>query len=262
MASCARRRRPRRDAGVTQRRLASPALALMLALAPGGARAQAAAGAPRVRATAPAGLAPWTPPARFADRVRSDVASRWHLDPDRVRLEWGPAPTVHPPTDSSAASLLGTGAGGAWIVDVDGGRGRLSLRAGTLVQRAVARRALNRGETLATGDIALDTVLAWGEPGAEPTSAVQAGWVANRPLRAGEPLRPPAVSAPAVVRAGQRVRVLYVAGAVRLVLDAVAAGTAALGEPVGVRTAEGRRLEGVAAGDAQVRIDATPGRNP
>ncbi|MBX6365030.1 MAG: flagellar basal body P-ring formation protein FlgA, partial [Gemmatimonadetes bacterium] len=201
-------------------------------------------------------------PVRFAERVRAEVAARWGVDPARVRLEWGPAPAGHAPADTSSASLVGTGAGGVWIVDVDGGRARLSLRAGTVVQRAVARRPLARGATLTADDIALDSVVVWGEPGAEPTSAVQPGWVVNRPLRAGEPLAPPAVAAPAVVRAGQRVRVAYVAGAIRLTLDAVAAGTAALGQPVAVRTAEGRRLEGVAVGDAEVRIDATPGRNP
>jgi flagella basal body P-ring formation protein FlgA len=116
------------------------------------------------------------------------------------------------------------------------------------VTLAVAARALARGDTLAAADVALrDTVIRWQWNGVPPDTVRPApGWVVQRPIAAGERLRPPGVIPPPVVRAGTTVTVEYRDGPVRLRLAGIATNSAPLGAPVGVRLDPTRRLDGIA----------------
>jgi flagella basal body P-ring formation protein FlgA len=124
------------------------------------------------------------------------------------------------------------------------------------VTLAVATRALARGDTLAAADVALrDTVIRWPWNGVSPDTVRPApGWVVQRPIAAGERLRPPGVIPLPVVRAGTRVTVEYRDGPVRLRLSGIATNSAPLGAPVGVRLDPTRRLDGIAVAPNLVRL--------
>jgi flagella basal body P-ring formation protein FlgA len=124
------------------------------------------------------------------------------------------------------------------------------------VRLSIATRALQRGDTLRLEDIAIvDTIIVWRWSTSAPdTTRAQAGWIARRPIAAGEVLRFPAVGAPPVVTAGARVSVIYQDGPVRILLTGVATNTAPLGAPVGVRIDPTRRLDGIAVAPNTVRL--------
>jgi flagella basal body P-ring formation protein FlgA len=81
------------------------------------------------------------------------------------------------------------------------------------------------------------------------------GWTTRRTIAAGEALREPAVGRPVAMKAGDPVDVLWKSNGIALKLRGVAAGSASLGERVAVRIDSRRRMEGIAAGPALVRID-------
>lgn len=124
---------------------------------------------------------------------------------------------------------------------------RLSLPAAT--------HDIARGDTIRAGDFALvDTTLVWRWATPPDTTREIAGWVARRPIVAGELLRAPAVAAPSLVSAGATVTVLYQEGPVRLTLKGIATNSASLGAPVSVRVDGTRRLDGVAVANNTVRL--------
>ena len=132
-----------------------------------------------------------------------------------------------------------------------------TVKPGTVhVRWSIAARPLLRGDTLRAEDIAvIDTVIVWRWSSVSPdTTRAQPGWIARRPIAAGEVLRFPAVSAPPVVSAGTRVSAIYVDGPVRILLTGVATNTAPLGAPVGVRIDHTRRLDGIAVAPNTVRL--------
>jgi flagella basal body P-ring formation protein FlgA len=119
----------------------------------------------------------------------------------------------------------------------------------------VARHAMSSGDTVRAGDIALlDTTLVWHWNTAPDTNRAITGWVARRPIRAGELLRAPAIMAPPVISAGATVSAIWQEGSLRLVLTGVATNSAAVGAPVGVRIDRVRRLDGVAIAPNTVRL--------
>ena len=124
------------------------------------------------------------------------------------------------------------------------------------VRLSVATRALQRGDTLRTTDIALvDSTIVWRWSTAIPdTSRAQVGWVTRRPIAAGEVLRYPAVGAPPLVYVGQRVSAVYQDGPVRILLTGTATNSTPLGAPVGVRIDPTRRLDGIAVALNTVRL--------
>lgn len=206
--------------------------------------------------------AAWAPPSRVAERVREEIGHRWGVEPGSVRLEWGPVRPEWRDVRVADFRLLGSGSGGSWVVaflDPDGQR-RFAVRltAGVRVERAVAARALDRGDTLRTDDLRREERVARGRP-PEPDS-VRPGWVARRTVRAGEPLRPPAVTPPAAVESGGAVKALLRRGSVEIAVPGTASGRAALGETVRVWLETGRRVRGVAVADGVVRIERPGGR--
>jgi flagellar basal body P-ring formation protein FlgA len=236
-------------------------LGALAAARPVGAQVAAASvaltAAPSAPAAAPAVTVPPGPGAEqaaeaIAAQVRAQVAAQWGLAAEQVRLEWGPGAAALPA--EGTVRLVGTGAGGAWVVRVEEGASRaVRVRAGVEVERVVAARALERGALLGAGDLARKSEVRWGPPAAEP--AAEPGWETRRSIAAGEVLRPPAAAPPRVVHPGDAVRVVWRRGGVEVSLPARAVGAAALGERVGVRTEHGRRLEGVAAGPGLVRLE-------
>ncbi|MBU6366812.1 MAG: flagella basal body P-ring formation protein FlgA, partial [Gemmatimonadetes bacterium] len=98
-------------------------------------------------------------------------------------------------------------------------------------------------------------VIAWRWGGVAPDTVRPApGWVTQRAIAAGEPLRAPGVIPPPAVRAGTRVTVEYRDGPVQLRLTGVATNSAPVGAPVGVRLDPTRRLDGVAVAPNLVRL--------
>ena len=110
----------------------------------------------------------------------------------------------------------------------------------------VAARELPRGAVIRPADV----------DGANPGEALAVlGWVTRRVVRAGEPLRAPAVAPPALVASGETVQLLWSAPGMELRMRGRALGSAALGETVGVRLDVRRRFEGVVVGPGLVRME-------
>lgn len=121
--------------------------------------------------------------------------------------------------------------------------------------RAVATRALVRGDTLRADDFQMaDTTYTGRLPFGVDTTTPQAGWLIRRAIAPGEWLREPAVSPIPLVTAGQPVHVIWSDGDVFLTLSAIALNNATLGGAVSVRVGRTRRLEGVAFAADSVRI--------
>jgi flagella basal body P-ring formation protein FlgA len=191
-------------------------------------------------------------------RVARAVAERWKVSPERVRVEWESPVTDGSISPAATVELWGSGAGGHWTVifHADSGAApvRVRVRAGVETQVAVATRSLSRDAVLSDADVAISSVVLWGPP-QDSAELPAAGWVTHRVIAGGEQLREPAVSKPALVRAGDGVSIEWRRGTVAISMRGTAAGSASLGERVWVRTGSGRRLQGVVTAPALVRID-------
>jgi flagella basal body P-ring formation protein FlgA len=197
------------------------------------------------------------PPIAVADvgsavaAVAEAVAARWGVEPGAVRVDWGASPPV---PVGVAVRLLGGGAEGTFVAEYhDGSRlVRRRLRAGMVARTAVAARDVERGEVLAATDIVWQDTVVWGGPATRPD--VEVGWVAHRRIAAGSVLRAPALGPPAAVSAGQPVKLIWRGAGLEVTTAATAAGTAAVGAQVMVRTASGQRLSGIVEAPGTVRI--------
>ncbi|MDH5590224.1 MAG: flagellar basal body P-ring formation chaperone FlgA, partial [Gemmatimonadota bacterium] len=136
----------------------------------------------------------------------------------------------------------------------------IRVRVGTRVKTPVAGRTLARGEALRSADVAWREEVQWGEPAAD-LQPDMSGWVAQRVVREGEPLREPALRVPDAVTSGTAVVLVWEQGPVVLRVPGRAAGSAALGGTVYVRTSEGERLMGVVIAPGIVNVtQGGPGR--
>lgn len=127
-----------------------------------------------------------------------------------------------------------------------GGSGALSLWS----QQPAAPRAareLARGTLLAAADIATDTTAA------RALAPAIVGWEVRRLVKAGEPLRAPAISPPTLVFAGTVVTVVADVDGVRVSRPGTAMGAGSLGERVRVRLDPQRTITAIVAGPATVR---------
>lgn len=124
----------------------------------------------------------------------------------------------------------------------------------------VATRQLARGTVLSASDMSMEGVAPL--HGRERDALIVApGWVTRRLVRAGEPLRPPAVAPAPLVAAGSAVRLVIRGEAFRMSVDGVAAVAASLGDTIPVRLGAGRRVRGVITGPAEV-VAVDSQRNP
>jgi flagella basal body P-ring formation protein FlgA len=247
---------------------------LLLATLLGAAHAPAAAqivaaetgGASTGGDRAAAGTTNASPGPNLSARVRAAVATRWEVEPGTVRLEWGSIRNGAVPAEDAEFELVGEGVGGNWIVNFRPTARlapplRVWLRAGVEVEEAVAARNLEREVVLELDDITTAATVRWGGP--EPAGAtVAAGGVTKRQLRAGEPLREPAVAPPLAVRTGELVQALWRGPGIALTVPARALGSGKTGARVMVRTESGRRLEGTIRDTGLVEIDAPPEVKP
>lgn len=195
----------------------------------------------------------------LTSKVAAAVAQRWSVEPEHVRVEWRPGRAQTVPGPDASVRLLGSGAGGYWVVQFEkGGRtvARLQARTSVETQVPVAARDLQRDSVIGPADIRLATRVVPGPPHWQPG---RSGWVARRRIPAGEPLVRPAVGPPNVVSTGDHVRVVWKGNGVQLTVQGIAMGNAAAGERVRVRTGR-RRLLGTAAGPGLVSVDAEGGR--
>ncbi|HYV96321.1 MAG TPA: flagellar basal body P-ring formation chaperone FlgA [Gemmatimonadaceae bacterium] len=109
-----------------------------------------------------------------------------------------------------------------------------------------AAHALARGIALTAGDIAVDS-------GAVVPDAL-IGLVTRRMMRAGEPLRAPAIGKPVIVHAGTAVLVATTFGAITISRPGVALFDAGLGDSVRVRIDARTQMIGVAKDSSTVMI--------
>lgn len=247
------RRGARRVAGRAAGHLAAALVAAMVGLATPSAAPLAA------QSRTPA----WSPGPVLEGRVREAIAGRWEVEPTALRLEWGSVRDGTQPAEEAEFELVGEGVSGNWIV-VFSPRTRSEpalrvwLRAGVEVLEPVAARRLERDEVLEPADITTAATVRWGPPEPGRAPAVRAGWVTRRQVRAGEPLREPAVAPPLAVRTGEIVQAVWQRPGIALTVPARALGSAVIGARVLVRTESGRRLEGVARDMGLVEIDVGP----
>ncbi|TVR50650.1 MAG: flagella basal body P-ring formation protein FlgA [Gemmatimonadales bacterium] len=195
------------------------------------------------------------PPAAVVAAVESEVARRWSVDAAHLVLEWGAGRAG----DSGAplhVELVGSGAGGAWIVDVTGevGLERWSFRAGVVTERWTAARELLRGHVLAEEDLQRETVVRWGPP-SERGEAPEPGWVTRRGIREGEEVRRPLAAPPELVRPGEPVEVRVRRGAVTLLLVGEARNAGAMHDRIRVRLPTGRMVVGRLGNGGVVEIE-------
>jgi flagellar basal body P-ring formation protein FlgA len=120
-------------------------------------------------------------------------------------------------------------------------------------QFPVAARDIPRGAVLSAIDL-LDQAVPAGE-----TSPVGAGWITRRLVRAGEPLRPPAVEPPRLVERGAAVEIRGASGAALITVRGTALGHGALGDRVLVRVGTGWTLEGVVDGPGTLVLNGARG---
>ena len=85
-------------------------------------------------------------------------------------------------------------------------------------------------------------------------------WVLHRPLKKGDPLKEPAVSAPDAVESGRPVEIVWRRGAVAVSLAGIALASGPTGSEVRVRTESGRHLRGVAQAPGVVVV-GSPNRS-
>ena len=122
----------------------------------------------------------------------------------------------------------------------------------------VAAHDLARGVALAAGDI--DTVVTAGATtvgraaGSVHGRRPSPGWITHRLVRAGEPLRAPAVTPPPMMERGARVTVVWETRGLRVTRDGIAIGAADSGEVVMVRVDATRRFTGLATAPGVVTI--------
>lgn len=224
---------------------------LCLAIVAGPVYAQA----PRLRARA-AGPAV---PANLSARVAGQVARLWGVDSAAVRLEWGVVPVAATFADSVRFRLLGRGDGGWFGVVFESPAGAsfaVRVRAGAQDSVAVATRPVRSGETLGPNDVRLELQPRWGPPmRGRPLPAP--GWIARRALASGEVITASAAAPPVLVRAGQVVQLEWRRGSVTVGLEGTALNSAALGESVRVRPANGGGARtAVVAGPGRARLDS------
>jgi flagellar basal body P-ring formation protein FlgA len=111
---------------------------------------------------------------------------------------------------------------------------------------ATAARTLARGTTLAAADIVMASSVACTTTALPADSLV--GRLTKRVVRAGEPLRAPAVVATPSVSAGEPVTLVVQQDGVRISMSGTATSAAMTGERVWVRLGAKQRIRGVVAG--------------
>ncbi len=196
-------------------------------------------------------------PRTVAARVAARIAASWRVPAEQVRLEWGRA-SGPVPAEDSVFRVIGHGEDGWYVVVFDpAGSGAMAVRVRAGLERPVmvASRALPAGTHVAPDDLREELRVRWGVPQPESLAAPGTGWEVRRPLAPGEVAAAPAVTPPAIVLAGQPVRMRWERGGVEVSVMGIALNNARRGETVRARLEERpARLTGtvVAPGEAEL----------
>lgn len=119
----------------------------------------------------------------------------------------------------------------------------------------VARRDLARGVAITAADVdTLVTATRDRAHGARVERVAIDGWLTRRVIRAGEPLRAPAIAPPPLIARGARVTVVWETAGLRVTREGTAVGAADRGERVVVRVDGARRLTGIATDAGTVTV--------
>lgn len=182
--------------------------------------------------------------------LTAQVAAYWGMPVESVRVELpNDAPTV---VDSVSVDA---GSGDRWIATfvADGFAVRRFVRVGYTQEVALAATDLPRDHVVDLEDVAMGTRVVWGSP--SPAPPVPEGWVAHRPITAGEALVEPGVRPPLMVRGGDEVEAVFNRNGVVLNIRAEALSSARSGEPVSVRMPSGKRMDGRVVGPGRVVLN-------
>lgn len=156
--------------------------------------------------------------------------------PIMVTRTTGNAPAANPARPANAAKQIGS------APPADG-------------QILVLTRDVARGDVLSEND------LDWQAPVAGRTTRsvsmdAAIGMEAKRTLKAGQPVLSSDLKAASVIRKGDPVAIVYIAPGVRLSVDGVAQGEAALGQPVRVLNSYSKRsIDAVATGHGEASVN-------
>ena len=118
----------------------------------------------------------------------------------------------------------------------------------------VARHDLARGHALTAADV--DTVVVDAPAARATTARAEPGWITRRVVRAGEPLRAPALEPPPLVSSGAAVTLVWETNGLRLTRQGTALGDARRGDRVAVRVDATRRFTGVVTAKGVVSVAA------
>lgn len=188
--------------------------------------------------------------------VTTTVAESWGVATGDVRLEWVRIPEQPLPADAPFR-LVGRGSEGWFAVIVDrpdASPYALRVRAGVRVTVPVAARSLTTGHAITQDDVQQVEQVHWGAPAGELIQT-PVGAVTRRAVAAGDVLRSPTIAMPDMVASGDRVRVTFQHGGVRVSATGTAVGRGALGETISVRLDTGRRrIRAVVVGAGAVQI--------
>jgi len=174
-------------------------------------------------------------------RVATRIAETWKVPVGQVRLMWGRSTGTPAFADDVPFRILGRGEDGWFVVVFDPaetGATAVRVRAGVERVVMVATRSLPAGSRLAQGDVREETRVHWGIPSPDSAALPGTGWEVRRALAAGEVVAAPAVSAPALVVAGQPVRLEWQRGGVQVSVVGIALNSARRGETVRARLEE------------------------
>ncbi|HYC30817.1 MAG TPA: flagellar basal body P-ring formation chaperone FlgA [Gemmatimonadales bacterium] len=198
-------------------------------------------------------------PAAVSVAVAFEIAGRWGVEADGVRLEWGAVPAAAAVRDSTPFRLVGKGMDGSFVVVFEpagASPAAVRVRAGVADSAVRATRALARGTVLAAEDLRTEPSVQWGPP-REGGDMPAAGWTTLRPLASGDLVTSANAAMPQIVKAGDPVRVEWRRGGVLVALDGVALNPAGVGQPVRVRLGgRGGQRSGQASGPGLVSLDS------
>ncbi len=196
-------------------------------------------------------------PGPVADRVRAAIARTWTVGAEQIRIEWGrigPTAVIGP---DAAFRLFGGGRDGRFVVAVKtstGGETAIGVRAGVLDSVWVAARPVPTGTRLKAADFRREERLVWGAPPPRGTLS-PLGWLTERSVREGEPLRPPVIVEPPIIAVGDRIRFQWDQDGLRIVREGVATIKARRGDRVLARDPNrNETIEGIATGPGTARL--------
>ncbi|NOT33318.1 MAG: flagellar basal body P-ring formation protein FlgA [Candidatus Eisenbacteria bacterium] len=197
-----------------------------------------------------------SPGAGLDTRLALRIADIWRVPVSHVALAWPDSVAREALDDRSAFRLQGRGRDGWWVVLArarDGRSSAVRLRAGVRLGVWVAARPLSPGSVLQDGDARLESRLMWGEPPTHEVLTPELGSAVRCAISAGEALRAPALLPPALVRAGDAVRVSWSRPGVVIERSGIALADAGRGEKVRVRV-DHSTLMGTVSGRGEVAI--------